>query len=111
MKKTPLIFIVVVIAAAAFVLIVYQVKTMSGSGTIEEQGETSPAITAAYKNHCARCHGASGEGFGDKPHIQNNGRTVEEIKDIIQNGLDNMPAFSLIKDPILTDLAKFVSRL
>ena len=107
--KSVLIFFAVIIVIAIFILIVYQVKTISGTQSEESISDISETTLMVYRDNCARCHGSNGEGFGDKPAINNTSMTIEEIKNVIQNGLAQMPAFQNIKDPVLTELAEYVS--
>ena len=107
--KKALIFFALIIVVAVFILVVYQVKTISGSQGEDSTANISSAAVSAYVDNCARCHGSDGGGFGDKPAIDNTNRNVKEIKSVIQYGLEKMPAFQNIKDPALSELAEYVS--
>lgn len=108
MKK--LLFIILsVICVAVLFLIIYQVKTISGSQQTEISSNVSAEILSVYQDNCSRCHGKSGQGYAAKPVLQNNHYAAEEIKKIITFGLDEMPSFPAIKDPVLTELAEYVS--
>ena len=111
MKKASLIILVSVVAIAAVIIIVWQVKTISGTSAIEEKASVSSEITIVFKANCARCHGDRGQGFGDKPAIQGAGYTAEEVKEIIKGGLDEMPSFPNISEPTLGKLSDYVSNL
>lgn len=111
MKKTLLIFLAVVILIAAFILIVYQVKMISGTQSESTSDDISKTAVLAYTDNCARCHGNAGEGVGTNPAIADNGYSADHIKVIIQSGLPSMSAFPNIKDPVLTELATLVSQL
>ena len=110
MKKLLPTFLILIIVAVT-IFIIYKVKTISGSQQVEISSDVSPQVLSVYQNNCARCHGKNGEGYDTKPVLHNNNYTVEQIKNIVNNGLDKMPAFPTIKDPVLTDLAKYVSNL
>ena len=110
MKKFFVVFFILIIVAVV-IFIIYEVKTISGSQQAEMKDDVSPQVLSVYQNNCARCHGKDGEGYDTKPVLHNNNHTIEEIKNIVNNGLDEMPAFPTIKEPILTDLAKYVSNL
>ena len=110
MKKNLFILFSVICVAVLF-FIIYQVKTISGSQQTEISSNVSVEILSVYQDNCSRCHGKSGQGYATKPILQNNHYTAEEIKKIINFGLDEMPSFPSIKDPVLTGLAEYVSRL
>lgn len=111
MKKTSLVYLAVIIVIAVFVLIIYQVKTISGSKADMEDIAKNELAIAAYKENCSRCHGENGQGYGANPTLIDNDYPVEELKNIIQNGLDQMPAFPNIKEPTKTQLAGYVAGL
>ncbi len=111
MKKTPLIIAGAVIAVVLVLIIVWQVKTISGTSAIEEKTDISTEISTLYKTNCARCHGDRGQGYADKPSIQGAGYTSAEIKEIIKGGLDEMPSFPNISEPSLSGLSDYVSKL
>ncbi len=111
MKKTPLIILVAVVAVAALIIIIWQVKTISGTSALEEKASVSTEIVIVFKANCARCHGDRGQGFGDKPAIQDAGYTAEEVKEIIKGGLDEMPSFPNISEPTLGELSEYASNL
>lgn len=107
--KKALIFFALIIVVAVFILIVYQVKTISGSQSDDSTANISSVAVSVYVDNCARCHGSDGGGFGDKPAIDNTKMNVEEIKIVIQYGLAKMPAFQNIMDPVLSELAEYIS--
>ena len=109
--KRALIVFATLLVAAFFIFFIYHIKTISGSQTKDISKITSATSIAEYVDNCARCHGRSGEGFGDKPPIANTRLNVDEIKRVIQNGLAKMPAFQNIKDPTLSEIAEYVRNL
>ena len=111
MKKTPLIIAASIVAIAIVIIVIWQVKTISGTSAIEDTASKTSQISIVYKANCARCHGDNGQGFGDKPSIQDTGYTADEIKEIVKGGLDEMPSFSNIAEPTLTQLSEYVSNL
>lgn len=112
MKKPPLSVIGGIIFIIIVFIVIWYVKSISGSGEIEESSiNTSSKVKDIYQKNCARCHGNHGQGFIDKPSIKNTGYSAEEIKQIISKGLNDMPSFSNISEPDLSNLAKYVSQL
>jgi mono/diheme cytochrome c family protein len=111
MKKNVLYLGAGIIAVLVLVLIIWQVKTFSGSATKKSKESVTIEGKLTFETHCVRCHGNAGQGFGDKPDIRGSGLTAAEIKEIIKNGLDEMPSFSNIPDPALSKLAEYVSKL
>jgi mono/diheme cytochrome c family protein len=111
MKKTGLYWLLGIFAVVILVVIIWQVKTMSGSQSAESKKEISSAGKTIYIAQCARCHGREGQGYGENPDIRNNGHSVAEIKEIVRNGLAEMPAFSNLSEKEITELADYVSTL
>lgn len=109
--KRALIVVAIMLFAAIFIFYVCHIKTISGSQRKDIIKITPGSSIAVYNDNCARCHGRSGEGFGDKPPIANTRLTVDEIKRIIQSGLEKMPVFQNIKDPTLSEIAEYVRKL
>jgi mono/diheme cytochrome c family protein len=111
MKLKPFIIVGAIIAVVLMVFIIWQVKTISGSGSSVEKSAKFKEVTGIYKKNCARCHGDEGQGYADKPAIESTKHSVAEIKQIISGGLSKMPAFPNIKEPVLTELSEFVYNL
>ena len=111
MKMTPLIIVAGLIAVVVLVLVIWQVKTISGSGMQAKDTAKYEKISGIYKENCARCHGDDGQGYGDKPAIESVGYSVDKIKEIIKGGLNTMPSFPNIKEPVLTELSEYVQTL
>jgi mono/diheme cytochrome c family protein len=109
MKKTPLLYLAVVTFIVGLIIIIYQVKRMSDIQNVDNKKSYSAATLSSFEQNCARCHGKNGEGYGENPSLVDNGYKVDEIKEIIQKGLDTMPAFPNIKDPILSEIAAYVA--
>lgn len=107
MKKVMIYFALVIILVV-LIFVVYQVKTISGSKSVQSDINISATTVSVYVDNCVRCHGRGGEGFGDKPAINNTSLNIEEIKNVILKGLEKMPAFQNINDPVLTEMAEYV---
>jgi hypothetical protein len=65
-------------------------------------------LVIIYQENCARCHGINGEG---DVSLRGGKYSVDDIKQIIRDGSDLMPAFTNIKEPFLSELAKYVHNL
>jgi len=109
MKKI-FIFFALLFFVVFIIFVIYQIKTISGSQSIQNSTKISATTVTAYVDNCARCHGNGGEGFADKPAINNTSMDVEEIKVVILNGLEKMPSFQNIKDPSLSEIAVYVKK-
>lgn len=77
----------------------------------DDGGDTSVAAgEQAYKDNCASCHGNDLEG-GAGPALDGVGSdySVEEIEDIIENGIGSMPAMKSVPDEDKTAIAEWLS--
>nr|WP_219914545.1 menaquinol-cytochrome c reductase cytochrome b/c subunit [Thalassobacillus sp. CUG 92003] len=65
---------------------------------------------ALYENSCMNCHGEQLQGSGDYPSLLETEKSVDEIKNIAQNGIGEMPS-GLFEgsDEELQQLAEFVA--
>ena len=108
MKKI-LLFLLAVIVVVGLFFVIYQVKTFSGTQQAATSNKISAKTISTYQENCLRCHGKKGQGYDIKPELQNISYSIEEIKNIVRAGLDEMPAFPTIKDPVLTELAEYIS--
>lgn len=83
----------------------------------KKKGGTKTEQTAAanpeefYKQTCIACHGANYEG-GVGPSLKGVGQrlSVDQIKDVLQNGRGNMPA-GLVPAEKADEMAKWLSEL
>jgi mono/diheme cytochrome c family protein len=107
MKASSLIFLGAIVLVVAVFIVFYQIKAQNET-TVSDFRTHNLAV---FQDNCARCHGASGQGFASYPPLQDNGLTPEQIKHIIRFGQGNMPPFPNIPEPGLTQLAEFVSQL
>lgn len=86
-------------------------ETEQVENTGEEGGETAGGdADAIFQNNCAMCHGADLTG-GAGPDLTAVGasKSVDEIKDIIQNGTGGMPAVPAVQGEELDALAQWLS--
>jgi menaquinol-cytochrome c reductase cytochrome b/c subunit len=124
MKNRPMLFIGILLIIALCLVVFYQRITdpfremrqaqQIQSHTHEQENFSEMSFTEEMKTYgqlCAHCHGKLGEGTQVYPSLQNSQLTLDEIKDIIVNGKGNMEGISIIKEPMLTKLAKFVKKL
>ena len=69
---------------------------------------SNPAVI--YREACADCHGAKGEGSGlFYPELQGIALTAKEIKQFVRNGALLMPSFPNIPDSVLQKLSEYIS--
>ena len=73
--------------------------------------ENHKQVSILYQNYCIRCHGEADEGRNIDPEGNNVPYSLEEMKDLIHNGGNYMPGFREIKEPMLTELARYVQFL
>ncbi len=76
----------------------------------QESGLSGGALT--YQNYCAACHGGNRNGYGAAyPELTRIGfkYTSEEIRSIINNGLNMMPGFPQIQGLDLAQLTDFLT--
>lgn len=76
----------------------------------DDTGDTSVAAgEQAYKDNCASCHGNDLEG-GAGPSLEgvSSEYSVEEIEDIIENGIGSMPAMKSVTDEDRTAIAEWL---
>jgi mono/diheme cytochrome c family protein len=107
MKSKSLLVLVFLIILLAAVTIVFYIFSQDNFTEIQ----VSDQVLDTYKENCARCHGQAGEGFEDFPELTDNGLSIKELKAIVSEGQNAMPPFSNIREPLLTDLATYVSSL
>jgi len=59
---------------------------------LDEQAKNNPsALSTEYNENCSGCHGLKGEGVGNFPKIAGTTLSLDDFKDIIQNGRGEMP--------------------
>lgn len=59
---------------------------------LDEQAKNNPsALSTEYIENCSGCHGSKGEGAGNYPKIAGTTLSLDDFKDIIQNGRGGMP--------------------
>lgn len=61
-----------------------------------------------YNSYCAQCHGGNREGNHGVPALDNLGKTSDEIKTIINDGVGAMPAFAGITGEELDHLVEYL---
>lgn len=77
----------------------------------DDSGDTSVAAgEQAYKDSCASCHGNDLEG-GAGPALEGVGSdySVEEIEDIIENGIGSMRPMKSVTDEDRTAIAEWLA--
>ncbi|MGD9489776.1 MAG: cytochrome c [Calditrichaceae bacterium] len=122
MDKRPVLFFSVLLFLAFMLVVVYQIKTDPFKQIVKVNQNNVAAnqqnhnhdfdeAMALYAKSCATCHGSFGEGRGSNPTLQKNGLSVDQIKTVILSGRGNMPPIPGIKEPALSKLAEFVTRL
>lgn len=61
-------------------------------GLLAQQAKDNPSsLSESYQNNCKGCHGGKGEGVGTFPKIAGTTLTLDEFKNIIENGRGGMP--------------------
>ena len=77
-------------------------------------GQSSLASDPAYQKQCAKCHGNDANGrhpFGG-PSLHTTQLSVDEVKAVIENGRNKMPAFkSKLSDEQIAALAAEIKNL
>lgn len=122
MDKKPVLFFSALLFLALVLVVVYQVKTDPFRQIVKTNQNNVAAnqqphnhdfdeAMALYAKNCATCHGSFGEGRGSNPTLQKNRLSVDQIKSIIVSGRGSMPPIPGIKEPSLSKLAEFVTRL
>ncbi len=67
---------------------------------------------AVYRQTCAVCHGARGEGKGGLGNpLRGRALPLVYIKEVIKRGKNKMPALPHVKDEALDNVARYVNRL
>ncbi len=86
-------------------------KEQAGEGKTEEPANASAKPEDIYKQTCISCHGDAYQG-GVGPALKGVGdrRSADEIKDIITNGKNTMPA-GLVKEDQAEGMVKFLQGL
>jgi len=117
MIKNPVFLFVSLIVVAAIVIVFYKVGTdpflnikQNTIGESASNPHQSDPIINLYVKNCATCHGNFGQGMGGHPSLQTTKLTVDQIKQVIQSGRGQMPAFPGLREPTLTELAKLVKQ-
>ena len=114
MDKRAVVFFAVLISLALALIVLFQVQTdplkrfisLKSMG-FQHDPELEKAI-ALYQKNCNTCHGSFGEGMSGNPRLRQIILTVDQIKNIIRNGQDEMPAFPDIQEPELSRLAELI---
>ncbi len=117
MDKRAIVFFVVLLGLAMILIVFYRIETdpfkkfQSAQPKTEAHQHNQDVKTAImlYKNNCTNCHGSFGEGMSGNPRLRGTKLSVEQIKEIIKNGKNNMPAFPDIKEPQITKLAELIT--
>ncbi|MBN2424859.1 MAG: cytochrome c [Calditrichaceae bacterium] len=114
MDKKAVIFFAVLISLALALIVLFKVQTdplenfvSSESAGFQHYPELEKAIIL-YQKNCNTCHGSFGEGMSGNPRLREIKLTVDQIKTIIRNGQDEMPAFPDIQEPELSRLAELI---
>jgi len=106
MKSRLFVLMAAMVLIIAILIVFYQIKAENKTST----SQFKEYNLAVYQDNCARCHGTTGEGFASNPSLQGNRLSSDEVKHIIRFGMGDMPSFSNIQEPNLTQLAEFVSQ-
>jgi len=106
-ENKPLIFFWSFMAVATLILVWYQYNTQPPVAIKDNpQAKEQQQVLNIYRDNCARCHGAFGEGFASNPVLRGRNLQVEYIKDRIVKGRGKMPGFPNIVEPQLSKLAE-----
>lgn len=128
MKKGVLPYAIIAVLGIAAVIIIsiiglnHRAEIAEGADDTEQvedggedngasEGETAGGdADAVFQNNCAMCHGADLTGGGG-PDLTAVGSkySADEIKEIIQNGTDAMPAVQAVQGEELDALANWLS--
>jgi cytochrome c len=100
-------YFLLLLFASAVVIIMYQFY----SGSDIFKSEPDLIAQELYRSNCAKCHGSVGEGVAAFPDIRKITFSQDQIKNLINHGAGEMPAFPNIKDPDLSYLVKYVIEL
>jgi mono/diheme cytochrome c family protein len=117
MDKRAIVFFAVLLGLAAILIFVYKYETdpfknFQSSQPQEAGHDHNQDVQMAimlYKNNCTNCHGSFGEGMSGNPRLRDTKLTIDQIKEIIKNGKNTMPAFPDIQEPRLTKLAELIT--
>jgi mono/diheme cytochrome c family protein len=95
-----------VFAAALFVLLFWY------RNTVIDGRPLSAEAAVIFRDRCAPCHGAAGEGRVDlAPSLRGRGLSPYHIKDAVSKGSGRMPAQPHIRGEALERLAQYVTAL
>ena len=102
--------IVIILILISIIIIIYFLINSRSQINISNSrlNQNHQQLLAVYQNYCMGCHGMPDEGnrlFSAENY------SIEEIKELIYYGGSYMPGFQNIKEPLLTELAKFVQNL
>lgn len=65
--------------------------------------------TTIWDHACAACHGELGQGSRDGvPDIRNTELSLDEIRQLVKEGAENMPAFAGFSEKELLDVSSYV---
>ncbi|ANB57695.1 cytochrome [Anoxybacillus sp. B7M1] len=119
MNRNPLIPFVLIMVFGIGLMIALSFKGLGDAKEMakEKEGGAKTEETAAakpedfYKQTCSSCHGVNYEG-GVGPALKGVGKrlSVDEIKDILQNGRGSMPG-GLVSPEKADEMAKWLSKL
>jgi len=105
--NTRLLYFLILLFVSAIVIIAYQ--SFSGSDIFKSEPEL--IASSLYTKNCATCHGSDGEGAATFPDIRKTAFSPDQLKQLINHGAGEMPAFPDIQDPDLSYLVKYVIEL
>ena len=102
--------IVIILTLISFVIIIFFLLSSGSRSNVSNSqlNKNQEQLLAVYQNYCSRCHGMPDD--GNKVFSAEN-YSIEEIRELIYNGGSYMPGFQNIKEPVLTELARFVQNL
>jgi mono/diheme cytochrome c family protein len=105
MLKNPVFFFAGLMLFAAVVIISFQLLTQQNNPNRDFAWQQTANL---YQKECASCHGSTGEGLDTYTILRGKHLPLTDIKEVLQKGRGDMPAFPAIKEPLLTALANYV---
>jgi len=116
MIKKPVLLLAILIVIGLVVIVSYKIQTDPFRNNVSAAGQESALtddfgpIYTVYQDNCLTCHGRAGQGQSGFPSLQKTRMSVNEIKQIINAGRGDMPAFPHITEPQLSELAEMVKQ-
>jgi cytochrome c553 len=105
-----ILFFTAILIFSGLIIISYLLSSGTDFYTIFSDNLSS-AGASLYRDNCAKCHGAEGEGVASYPVIRNSKRTNQEIKQLIVHGSGEMPAFAKFTETELDQLVDYILEL